>query len=56
MKAFLPSMLERDHGHIVGMISIVGLAAMPIVAGYSSSKFACYGKTTYTFTIFVRCI
>ena len=43
-KAFLPAMIEKDHGHIVSMASITGLAGVNGVADYCTSKFAAVGK------------
>ena len=44
VKAFLPSMLERDHGHIAATSSFTGVAAMPMISCYSSSKYGVMGK------------
>ena len=46
VKAFLPSMLERDHGHIAATSSFTGVAAMPMISCYSSSKYGVMGKCT----------
>ncbi|XP_067935511.1 epidermal retinol dehydrogenase 2-like [Watersipora subatra] len=42
-KAFLPAMIERDHGHIVSMASSAGLAGMAGLTDYCASKFAVVG-------------
>jgi all-trans-retinol dehydrogenase (NAD+) len=42
-KAFLPSMLERDSGHIVTISSAAGLIGVKGLADYCASKFAAYG-------------
>lgn len=42
-KAFLPSMLERDHGHLVTISSAAGLIGVTGLADYSASKFAAFG-------------
>ena len=43
VKEFLPSMLERNTGHIVTISSIAGQAGTPGMTHYNASKFACYG-------------
>ena len=43
VRAFLPSMLERDSGHIVTIASAAGLAATARLTDYCSSKFAAVG-------------
>ena len=43
VRAFLPSMLERDSGHIVTMASAAGLAGTAKLTDYCSSKFAAVG-------------
>lgn len=35
----LPHMLKRRQGHIINMISVAGLIAVPLSSGYSASKF-----------------
>lgn len=42
-KAFLPSMLERDHGHIVTIASLAGHVGISKLVDYCSSKFAAVG-------------
>lgn len=44
MKAFLPEMLEKDHGHIVSVASSAGLVGVNGLADYCASKFAAVGK------------
>ncbi|MFC5948129.1 SDR family NAD(P)-dependent oxidoreductase [Pseudonocardia lutea] len=39
-RAALPGMVERDHGVIVNVSSIVGMIALPYGASYSMAKFA----------------
>ena len=39
-KAFLPTLLAQNQGHIVNMSSIFGIVAVPSQAGYCASKFA----------------
>ena len=43
VKAFLPSMLDKDHGHIVSVASSAGLAGIAGLTDYCSSKFAVVG-------------
>jgi len=43
VKAFLPAMLEDDHGHIVTISSAAGLTGAPYLVDYSASKFAAVG-------------
>ncbi|XP_028405938.1 17-beta-hydroxysteroid dehydrogenase 13-like [Dendronephthya gigantea] len=42
-KAFLPHMLEINHGHIVTVASVAGLFGLHNVVGYCTSKFAAVG-------------
>lgn len=43
VRAFLPSMLERDSGHVVTIASAAGLAGTAKLTDYCSSKFAAVG-------------
>ncbi|XP_055341355.1 short-chain dehydrogenase/reductase family 16C member 6-like [Paramacrobiotus metropolitanus] len=43
LKAFLPSMMDRNHGHIITIASVVGKGAGCAASGYISSKFAAVG-------------
>lgn len=43
VRAFLPSMLERDSGHLVTIASAAGLAGTAKLTDYCSSKFAAVG-------------
>ncbi|XP_039307648.1 17-beta-hydroxysteroid dehydrogenase 13 [Solenopsis invicta] len=43
LKAFLPSMIEKNYGHIVALSSIVGLIGAPYGTIYCPSKFAVKG-------------
>ncbi|XP_028590994.2 retinol dehydrogenase 10-like [Podarcis muralis] len=43
VKAFLPQMIERDHGHIVTVAGSFGLFATGCMEGYCASKFAVVG-------------
>lgn len=43
VRAFLPSMLERDSGHIVTVASAAGFAGTAKLTDYCSSKFAAVG-------------
>jgi all-trans-retinol dehydrogenase (NAD+) len=42
-KAFLPSMLERNSGHIVTIASAAGIVGVRGLADYNASKFAAFG-------------
>ncbi|KAG4073001.1 hypothetical protein HA402_009420 [Bradysia odoriphaga] len=42
-KAFLPAMLEKDHGHIVTIASLAGHVGIAKLVDYCSSKFAAVG-------------
>ena len=44
-KAFLPTLLEQEHAHIVNVSSVFGLIAPAEQTAYSSSKFAVRGFT-----------
>jgi len=43
VKEFLPSMMERNSGHIVAIASMAGVVGYPGLADYCASKFAAYG-------------
>lgn len=43
VKAFLPSMLKADSGHIVTIASAAGLIGVSGLADYSATKFAAFG-------------
>jgi len=43
VKAFLPKMLDNNHGHIVTISSNAGLVGVSGLADYCASKFAVYG-------------
>jgi len=45
LKAFLPRMLDRNHGHIVTIASGAGLFGMPKLVDYCASKFAAVGMS-----------
>jgi len=42
-KAFLPDMINRNHGHIVTVASSAGLVGVKGLADYCASKFAAFG-------------
>jgi uncharacterized protein len=44
-RAVLPYMLARGEGHIINMVSIAGLLALPLITSYSASKFGARGFT-----------
>lgn len=43
LEAFLPSMIQRNHGHVVALSSMCGVLGLPNVVPYCSSKFAVRG-------------
>ena len=43
VKEFLPSMIQRNSGHIVSIASMAGLASTAGMADYNASKFAAVG-------------
>ncbi|XP_055928960.1 short-chain dehydrogenase/reductase family 16C member 6-like isoform X1 [Argiope bruennichi] len=43
IKAFLPDMLEKDHGHLVTISSLAGLGGSARLTDYCASKFAAHG-------------
>ena len=43
IKAFLPSMFERNHGHVVTISSSAGLVGVAGLVDYCASKFAAFG-------------
>lgn len=43
LQAFLPSMIEKNHGHIVALSSLAGLGGIPNLVPYCASKFAVRG-------------
>jgi len=43
LKSFLPSMMARNHGHIVSIASMAGIGGLNGLADYCASKFAAVG-------------
>ncbi|KAL0109617.1 hypothetical protein PUN28_014575 [Cardiocondyla obscurior] len=43
LKAFLPSMIQKNHGHIVALSSMAGIVGIPYITPYSASKHAVQG-------------
>ncbi|RZF35217.1 hypothetical protein LSTR_LSTR014011, partial [Laodelphax striatellus] len=43
LEAFLPSMVEKNHGHIVALSSMCGIVGIPNVVPYCASNFAVRG-------------
>lgn len=44
LQAFLPSMIEKNHGHIVALSSLAGLSGFENLVPYCASKFAVRGN------------
>ena len=42
---FVPAMVERGHGHVVNISSVLGYHGAPRVVAYQASKFAVLGLT-----------
>lgn len=49
-QAFLPSMIQRNHGHIVALSSMAGFIGLANLVPYCASKFAVRGKRRVSFT------
>lgn len=45
IKAVLPSMVAREHGHIINIASMAGKMGFPQTAGYAATKHAVLGYT-----------
>ncbi|VVC40802.1 Short-chain dehydrogenase/reductase SDR,NAD(P)-binding domain [Cinara cedri] len=43
LEAFLPSMIENNHGHVIALSSMCGVIGLPNVVPYCASKFAVRG-------------
>ncbi|XP_015518483.2 epidermal retinol dehydrogenase 2 isoform X1 [Neodiprion pinetum] len=43
LQAFLPSMIEKNHGHVVALSSMAGISGLPNLVPYCGSKFAVRG-------------
>lgn len=43
VKAFLPTMMEKNSGHIVSIASLAGHVGVPKLVDYCASKFAAVG-------------
>ncbi|EZA56274.1 Short-chain dehydrogenase/reductase family 16C member [Ooceraea biroi] len=43
LQAYLPSMIEKNHGHIVALSSIAGLSGVPYIVPYCATKYAIRG-------------
>jgi NAD(P)-dependent dehydrogenase (short-subunit alcohol dehydrogenase family) len=45
IRAFVPVLIANGGGHIVNVLSLLGLASTPPMAGYSASKAAAHSLT-----------
>ncbi|XP_029166761.1 short-chain dehydrogenase/reductase family 16C member 6-like [Nylanderia fulva] len=43
LQAFLPSMIEKNYGHVVALSSLAGIGGLPNLVPYCASKFAVRG-------------
>ncbi|GFG40855.1 hypothetical protein Cfor_05354, partial [Coptotermes formosanus] len=43
LEAFLPTMIQNNHGHVVGLSSMAGVMGLPNLVPYCGSKFAVRG-------------
>ncbi|KYQ56151.1 Short-chain dehydrogenase/reductase family 16C member 6 [Trachymyrmex zeteki] len=43
LQAFLPNMIEKNHGHVVALSSLAGIGGIPNLVPYCASKFAVRG-------------
>jgi NAD(P)-dependent dehydrogenase (short-subunit alcohol dehydrogenase family) len=43
LRAFLPTLVEQDEGHVVNTASVAGLAALPFLTPYTATKHAVVG-------------
>ncbi|XP_025986216.1 17-beta-hydroxysteroid dehydrogenase 13 isoform X2 [Solenopsis invicta] len=43
LQAFLPTMIEKNHGHVVALSSLAGIGGLPNLVPYCASKFAVRG-------------
>ncbi|KAM4864853.1 short-chain dehydrogenase/reductase family 16C member 6-like [Thomomys bottae] len=48
-KAFLPAMVKANHGHLVCISSVAGVAGFSGLSDYSATKFAAFGLTESLF-------
>lgn len=46
-QAFLPSMINNNHGHIVALSSMAGVTGLVNLVPYCGSKFAVRGKLNF---------
>ena len=43
LEAFLPTMIQRNHGHVVALSSMAGVMGIPNLVPYCGSKYAVRG-------------
>ncbi|MBA2326784.1 MAG: SDR family NAD(P)-dependent oxidoreductase [Actinobacteria bacterium] len=49
IRAFVPALVEQDEGHVVNTASMAGLAAMPFMGPYTTTKHAVVGLSEVLF-------
>ena len=57
VQCFLPSMLERNHGHVVNIASVAGFVGCAQLVDYCAAKFGSVGFTdslNYELTTYAR--
>jgi NADP-dependent 3-hydroxy acid dehydrogenase YdfG len=53
LEAFLPSMVENNHGHVIALSSMCGVIGLPNVVPYCASKFAVRGNIKNNLSILI---
>jgi len=48
LQAYLPSMIKRNHGHIVALSSIAGIVGFSNLVPYSATKYAVRGNLIFS--------
>ena len=53
LQAFLPSMIEKNHGHVVALSSMAGIVGLPNLVPYCATKFAVRGIFFFYFNSYI---